>query len=111
MLLNFIHYIHYKLEDRGLGRNFSPTLQVIGIYFSCRHKNPFTIALWALGILGQVFLKKGCPGSGANPGSFLFCLLFHSITLPLSHSGSPLYKGKFTKTDLGGCRCGSAVKW
>jgi hypothetical protein len=32
---------------------------------------------------------KGCPGWGANTGSFDFVLFSHSITLPLSHSGSP----------------------
>jgi hypothetical protein len=34
----------------------------------------------------MAFLKeKGCPGWGANPRSFDS----HSITVPLSHSGSP----------------------
>jgi hypothetical protein len=32
---------------------------------------------------------KGCPGWGANPGSFEFVYFSHSFTVPLSHSGSP----------------------
>jgi hypothetical protein len=38
---------------------------------------------------GIVFLKRGCPGWGANTGpvDFIYFLIF--TTLPLSHSGSP----------------------
>jgi hypothetical protein len=37
----------------------------------------------------NVFLIKGCPGWGANPGplDFIYFLIF--TTLRLSHSGSP----------------------
>jgi hypothetical protein len=38
---------------------------------------------------GKVFLKRGCPGWGANPGP-LNSIYFHIFTtLPLSHSGPP----------------------
>jgi hypothetical protein len=40
------------------------------------------------------FKKRGCPGSGANPGplDFIYVLIF--TTLPLSHSGSPSFDFK-----------------
>jgi hypothetical protein len=36
------------------------------------------------------FLFFRLPGLGCEPGIFCFCLFSHSITLPLSHSGSPI---------------------
>jgi hypothetical protein len=37
-----------------------------------------------------IFLKRGCPGWGANPGPLDFIYFIIFTTLPLSHSGSPL---------------------
>jgi hypothetical protein len=37
----------------------------------------------------KVFFKKRLPGLGSEPGIFCFRLFSLSITLPLSHSGSP----------------------
>jgi high-affinity Fe2+/Pb2+ permease len=36
-----------------------------------------------------IIFLKGCPGWGANLGSFVIFVYF-TITLPLNHSGSPL---------------------
>jgi hypothetical protein len=42
--------------------------------------------------VSKVFLKVARAGLGSKPGIFLFHLFSHSITLPLSHSGSPKRK-------------------
>jgi hypothetical protein len=43
----------------------------------------------SLSLLGtSPFLKKGCPGWGANPGPLIFIYFLIFTTLPLSHSGS-----------------------
>jgi hypothetical protein len=49
------------------------------------------------------FLKRGCPGWGANPGPLDYIYFLICTTLPLRHSGSPTKEvvSKLTVPKLG----------